>query len=191
MIFLSASIPDPRRNQKYYYTADLIAIRDAVRALATIVIPKSFLVWGGHPAITPLIRYVMSAQKFTTRNHITLYQSNFFSEVFPTDNEYFENIIFTRRMSDRESSLHEMRKRMLTDNNFKAGVFIGGMEGVEIECEMFRSIHPNASIFPVASTGAAARLIYQQMGELVDQRLASEHSYMALFRSLFESIINK
>ena len=57
-IFLSASIPLPERDPIFYQTADFIAIRDAVRALATIVIPKAHLVWGGHPAITPLIRYV-------------------------------------------------------------------------------------------------------------------------------------
>lgn len=81
MIFLSASIPDPKRNEKYYNSADVIAIRDAVRALATIVIPKSYLVWGGHPAISPLIRYVITTMDMNVQNHITLYQSDF-SEIF-------------------------------------------------------------------------------------------------------------
>ena len=58
-IFLSASIPSPERDRKYYDTADIVAIRDAVRALATVVIPKAHLIWGGHPSITPLIRFVM------------------------------------------------------------------------------------------------------------------------------------
>ena len=39
-IFLSASIPYPERDKRFYNTADIIAIRDAVRALATVVIPK-------------------------------------------------------------------------------------------------------------------------------------------------------
>ncbi len=38
MIFLSASIPDPNRNEKYFNSADISAIRDAVRALATVII---------------------------------------------------------------------------------------------------------------------------------------------------------
>jgi hypothetical protein len=38
-IFLSASIPLPERDPQYLGTADIIAIRDAVRALATVVYP--------------------------------------------------------------------------------------------------------------------------------------------------------
>lgn len=97
MIFLSASVPDPRskKHEKYYDSADVIAIRDAVRALATIVIPKSYLVWGGHPAITPLIRYVMTTMEANVQDHITLYQSEFFRNIFPADNVFIENILFT------------------------------------------------------------------------------------------------
>lgn len=190
MIFLSASIPDPKRNEKYFNSADVIAIRDAVRALATIVIPKSNLVWGGHPAITPLIRYVMSTMDINVQNHITLYQSEFFRDIFPAENEYFEKIIITQKYHDRESSLHEMRLKMFHDNKFKAGIFIGGMEGVEIEYEMFKSIHPDAKVFPVASTGAAAKFLYEGMDKKPDERLVDDFAYMALFRSLFETIIN-
>ena len=50
-IFLSASIPDPERDRIYYDTADIVAIRDAVRALATVIIPHSKLIWGGHPSM--------------------------------------------------------------------------------------------------------------------------------------------
>src|SRR5690606_35061305 len=58
-IFLSASIPLPERDAKYYDTADIVAIRDAVIALTTVVLPHHRIVWGGHPSITPLIYYVM------------------------------------------------------------------------------------------------------------------------------------
>ena len=43
-IFLSASIPLEERNPKYFETADIIAIRDAVIALTTIVLPRHKLV---------------------------------------------------------------------------------------------------------------------------------------------------
>lgn len=39
-IFLSASIPVIGRNEKYFNTADTIAIRDSVLALASIALPK-------------------------------------------------------------------------------------------------------------------------------------------------------
>ncbi|MBP9102220.1 MAG: hypothetical protein KBF82_00015 [Chitinophagaceae bacterium] len=188
MIFLSASIPDQTGNPKYYDSADIIAIRDAVRALVTVVLPKSYLVWGGHPAITPLIRYVMTTMEYDIKNHVTLYQSNFFRRFFPEDNEYFENVVIVPEMEDKTKSLYKMRYKMLTENIFEAGVFIGGMEGVEEEYEMFKSLQPTAKIFPVASTGAASKIIFQNYPEALDQSLQTDYAYMALFRSLFKQI---
>ncbi|MEI9954794.1 MAG: hypothetical protein WDM90_00420 [Ferruginibacter sp.] len=190
MIFLSASVPDPKRHKIYYDTADVIAIRDAVRALATIVIPKSKLVWGGHPAITPLIRYVMLTMDIDLQKHITLYQTEFFRDIYPPANSYFENVVYTSTKNDRDKSLYEMRLKMFKSHDFDAGIFIGGMDGVEAEFEMFRNIHPNAAVFPVASTGAAAKIIYDKMDTKPDTRLVDDFAYMALFRSLFEKIIN-
>ena len=39
-IFLSASIPLPERDAKYFESADIVAIRDAIIALTTVVLPK-------------------------------------------------------------------------------------------------------------------------------------------------------
>ena len=82
-IFLSASIPYADRHPEFYDTADVLAIRDSVRALAAVVIPKAHLVWGGHPAITPLIRYVVERMTGEWKSHITLYQSRHFEKDFP------------------------------------------------------------------------------------------------------------
>ena len=38
-IFLSASIPVEERDRKYIETADVIAIRDSVIALASVILP--------------------------------------------------------------------------------------------------------------------------------------------------------
>ena len=92
-IFLSASIPLPERDEKYIGTADIIAIRDAVIALTTVVLPHHRLIWGGHPSITPLIYYVMERLNLNIQEHITLYQSRFFEKYFPEDNNKFENIV--------------------------------------------------------------------------------------------------
>jgi len=74
-IFLSASVPAP--GEPFYDTIDVIAIRDSVKALATVVLPKAHLIWGGHPAITPLIRNVFLAinSEINIKKHVTLYQS--------------------------------------------------------------------------------------------------------------------
>ena len=75
----------------------------------------------------------MTTMEYDIKNHVTLYQSNFFRRFFPEDNEYFENVVIVPEMEDKTKSLYKMRYKMLTENIFEAGVFIGGMEGVEEE----------------------------------------------------------
>lgn len=188
-IFLSASIPYPERDKRFYDTADIIAIRDAVRALATVVIPKAHLVWGGHPSITPLIRFVMERMNVNLKNHITLYQSLFFEDKFPKDNFAFENIVLTERKDNRDESLKLMRNTLINDNNFKVGIFIGGMEGINDEYELFRQRHSTALILPIASTGAAAKILYDEQTQHYDSRLQNDYAYMALFKDLLKDYI--
>ena len=192
-IFLSASIPFRERHRKYYDTADFTAIRDAVRALATTVIPGTHLIWGGHPAITPLIRYVMEKMKANLKDRVTVYQSAFFEKDFPTDNFFFEDIVVVPRESTIEMSLESMRKSMILGNCFDAGVFIGGMEGIELEYEMFSDAHPNALILPIASTGAGAKILYDKIAanspSEIERRLLTDYAYKALFRDLLGDLI--
>ncbi len=191
-IFLSASIPSIDRDDKFYKTADIIAIRDAVRALAAVIIPNAHLVWGGHPSITPLIRNVMAKMSSNLQQHVTIYQSLFFERYFPPDNFDFENIITTKAVvDDQPSSLLRMRNEMIGNNQFKAAIFIGGMEGIFQEYDMFISYHPHALILPVASTGAAAKILYDNNPESYNQRLSNDFAYMALFRDLLTEYINQ
>ena len=182
-IFLSASIPLPERDEKYIGTADIIAIRDAVIALTTVVLPHHRLIWGGHPSITPLIYYVMERLNLNIQEHITLYQSRFFEKYFPEDNNKFENIVFTDVVdNDREKSLLYMRHKMLDESEFSAGIFIGGMEGVEEEYDMFIEKHPKALVLPIASTGAGAKKIYDERFTDKNERLVKDYAYMSLFQ---------
>lgn len=191
MIFLSASIPLEDRHPKYFNTADKTAIRDAVRALATVVIPKAHLVWGGHPSITPLIRHVLETLGSSSANRVTLYQSDFFPKQ-PKDNDYIEKIVRTEKLSDRDSSLLHMRERMFTDQKFIAGIFIGGMEGVEDEYQLFKKYNPKAMALPIASTGAAAKIVFEKNFDHTNERnnrLLTDYAYMALFKSLLKGKI--
>lgn len=188
-VFLSASIPYPDRDKKFYDTADIVSIRDAVRALSTVVIPKAHLIWGGHPSITPLIRFVMDKMNVDLKKHVTLYQSLFFEEYFPPDNFAFENIILTEKRNNRDESLMLMRSKLINDNDFKVGIFIGGMEGINDEYLMFKERHPNALILPIASTGAAARILYKSQPQAYNIRLENDYAYMALFRDLLHEYI--
>ena len=181
-IFLSASVPDPRRNPKYYETADVTAIREAVRALATLVLQNGSLVWGGHPAITPMIRVVAESLEASVTERIALYQSAFFAGQFPASNDVFERIIVTPKLETREDSLALMRQRMLSEHPYTAGVFIGGMEGVEEEFELFRELQPNALVLPVASTGGAAKELFDRFSGDFPEQLQTEYSYLSLFR---------
>jgi len=211
-IFLSASIPLPDRHPKYYETADIIAIRDAIIALVSISLNKCRIVWGGHPSITPLVYYVIErmlvnnlqredyslllsveekeqiAQKLKTQaqKHVKLYQSLFFKEIFPKDNDKFENIVFTENAGDIHSSIQLMRERMFSENEFSAAVFIGGMDGIEVEFNMFKEKHPGAVLLPVASTGGATKIVYDNLltEDYKNERLVKDYGYMSLFQKL-------
>jgi hypothetical protein len=184
-IFLSASVPDPKRNPKYYESADRTAIRDAVRALVAITLPKMRLVWGGHPAITPLVRVIAEDMGATGSDRIRLYQSEFFRGVMPEENASFERIVYTAAVpGDREASLALMRREMFTRESYYAGVFIGGMEGVEDEYRLLREMQPNAMALPIASTGAAALLIFRSRLAELPVELETDLAYPTLFRRL-------
>lgn len=183
-LFLSASVPLPDRDRKYFETADVISIRDSVRALVTVAVPQSTIVFGGHPAITPMIRLILQNAGISPRDYVTLYLSRYFEGQFPPETSAFERIVFVEAVgSDRDASLKRMRQEMIRSRDFAAGVFIGGMEGVEEEFDMFRELHPNAPVHPIASTGAAARFLFEQHCRdredlLIDLR------YLSLFRRL-------
>jgi hypothetical protein len=209
-IFLSASIPLPERHPKYYETADIIAIRDAVIALTSIALTNHRIIWGGHPSITPLIYYVIermlinkleredwelplnedekdlieSQLKGKIQQHVLLYQSLFFKEDFPPENELFKNVVLTENVGDIHSSIQHMRHRMFSENEFAAAVFIGGMDGIEVEYNMFQEYHPKAIILPIASTGAATKIVYENLfpKELRNDRFLNDYGYMSLFQ---------
>ncbi len=185
-IFLSASIPLPERDPKYIGTADVIAIRDSVLALTTVLLPKYRLVWGGHPSITALIAHVLNHSDKEANEHVTLYQSKYFEKFFPLENESVAHIVITPDLGDKDSSLDEMRKQMIQGNQFDAAFFIGGMEGVDIEFNMFTSSHPEAKVFPIASTGAATKIIYDKAPDKYDPRLLTELTYTSLFKELLQ-----
>lgn len=195
VIFLSASMPTKDREHRFFDSADFIAIRDAVAALVNAIIPNYKLVWGGHPAITPIIHDIFKKRGFDYKKYITIYQSNYFSEKMPKENQQFDNVIFTQEVrcyADEKRNIAEslaiMRKRMLTDNPIHAGVFIGGMEGVLDEYKLLKMYSKGKSkIFPIASTGAAARILYEEMldsQELCDPRFLTDYCYATLFNDL-------
>lgn len=183
-IFLSASVPKPGR--EFYGTEDVIAIRDAVIALASTVLanPAYHLIWGGHPSITPLITLVLDRYELKMSDKVTLYQSDWFRDNFPPENKDVGNRVITDKLSTMGNSLELMRDKMIRDNDYAAAVFIGGMGGIFKEYELFRKCHPHALVLPIASTGAAAKGLFDKYSGQFDKRLLTELSYTSLFKEL-------
>jgi hypothetical protein len=180
-IFLSASVPDPKRSPEHAKTADPVAITAAVSALVFVTLGRRMLVWGGHPAITPMIWVVAESMGVEYGRWVRLYQSNFFEDAFPEDNERFRNVIFTEAVpNNRERSLFAMRERMFEEQEFHAAVFIGGMQGILDEYDLFRRLQPKALVLPIVSTGGAAIDVSKQLPSLPDW-LSTDMDYVGLF----------
>lgn len=183
-IFLSASVPKIGRGN-FYENADPFLIQVAVRELVTTIIRYNTLVWGGHPSITPMIWTVCQDLGVLYAERVRLYQSLFFEADFPEENERFGNIIHVDRVSDdMPVSLANMRHRMLSDQSFDAGVFVGGMEGIFDEYALFEKYQPKAKRIVLTAPGGAA----QQLGTRLahsDVVISDTVDFAELFDQLF------
>lgn len=155
-IFLSASVPVLGRAH-YHETANPFLIQYAVREFVMAVIKRRQIVWGGHPAITPMIWRICEDLGVKYSESVTLYQSMYFEDRFPEENKQFRNVIFTDAVdNDRAASLSSMREKMLSRDDLESAVFIGGMDGIEVEYEMFIKYHPAAKVLAIAAPGGAS-----------------------------------
>lgn len=169
-IFLSASVPT-----RPPFDADCRPqeIQAAISALAQVSLGRKKLVWGGHPAITPLLWAAAQAVGVEYAVAVELFQSRFFAdEDFPQENKHFANVTYIEPVpGDLAKSLKQMRLAMITSTEFDAAVFVGGMEGIRDEYEMFTATWPNATCIPIAQTGGAAyelalNIGYQPPGDI-------------------------
>lgn len=188
-IFLSAGVPDQPERGDYIDTADPVAIRDATRAVTAAVLRSGkYLVFGGHPAITPLVAQVAGSLKMLDR--VVIFQSEWFEKMTPKEVDWFENLHWTRKMESIGASVLQMRDEMFgaKDLDYRAAVYLGGMNGVEDEHERFHAKFPKVPEYPVGSTGGAALNLWG------DYRFESAELKRALredlhYRSLFEEVL--
>lgn len=191
-IFLSASVPLPDRDPYFMDSVDVVAIREAIKALVREIIPIGHIVYGGHPAITPLMTLLLRGQGARAMKKVTLYQSAYFAEQFPKENDEFLDVRVVPAVAhSRKRSLDLMRRRMIQDTDFQVGIFIGGMEGVLKEFETFREAHPYAQVWPIASTGAAAAKIFENMEKPRPELFQDEFTYSTLFRHLLKDVTQR
>src|SRR6266446_10878583 len=96
-VFLSASVPVPGRGN-YYETANPFLIQTAVREFVTTALGRRLVVWGGHPAITPMVWAVCEDLGVEFAKAVVLYQSSFFKDIFPEENQRFGNVVYVDAM---------------------------------------------------------------------------------------------
>lgn len=165
-IFLSAGVPNSD-DPIYGATADPLRIHAAIRALCLVILGSKKIVWGGHPAITPMIWAACVNMEIDPRSAVHLYQSLFFpEEIRPKENETFATLTNVPAAEDRDSSLLQMRVKMLTEHPFEAGVFIGGKKGIEDEFELFVQLNSKAKLVILPSTGGAAQILGAKFPDL-------------------------
>jgi hypothetical protein len=189
-IFLSASVPDRELDK---YEPRPLEIRECVLALVAIALQDRQLVFGGHPAISPLVLH--AARSLNAVKNVVIFQSRWYEDMLPPEAKEFENPRWTERRGNREDSLALMREEMLTSEDFSylAGVFIGGMDGVEAEYQMFTKKCRGTPAWPIASTAGMAGLLWKDWepkgrwgSESIKRRLQTDKCYRALFRDLLQ-----
>jgi len=186
-IFLSASIPDEKRAERYNRVEDAaFEIDQAVVSLARAVFSEGGrLVFGGHPAISALISIVVGeyreprfAESTEERRSppVEIYQSRAFEGYVPDDTllmyrlgyasiHWVDAVDGERFNPDAPSedlpctkSLRRMRETMFEASHPDGMVCIGGMEGLEDEVALALK-RGRIPIYVLERTGGAAALL--------------------------------
>jgi hypothetical protein len=161
-VFLSASVPLPGR--RGFDSFDPVLVASAVHAFVEVVLGRRLLVWGGQPAITPIIWEAARRLDVRYERSVLLYQSAFFKDRYPQANLRFDNWVEVPAVEgDLRASLKLMRERMFSDHTYEAAVFIGGMEGVIDEFEVLQGFAPDATLVPLAAPGGVSRDLFDRV----------------------------
>jgi hypothetical protein len=182
-VFLSASVST---RQPYAASGGGHAdVDEAVISLARAVFSESGrLVFGGHPAISPLVAMVAgeyieppAAESREERaTPIVVYQSEAYRGYVPEETMQmyrlnYASIRWTEAQGNEHfaperagesqcpQSLAFMRQHMIQETAPAAMVCIGGMDGVERELSIFSEYRPGVPIYVIGSTGGASAMI--------------------------------
>ena len=205
-VFMSASVPARRRSQDFQRIADAsLEIEQAVVSLSRAVLSEGgTLVFGGHPAISPLVATVAgeyrpgrfaASREERPRAQVQIYQSKIFHGHAPEETM----LMFTLGLAevhwiDKDPSenfddpppeqgprfplsLRRMREAMIERGNPDCMVAIGGMEGVLEEARIFRDFHPGRRRYVLQGTGGACLVIGERAEgpfDFVDKRVMAQ-----------------
>lgn len=200
-IFISASIPDPKRWKGEF---DTFGITDAVVALARAVLQNGgTLVTAAHPTISPLLLYVAAEQLQEHDHRILIYQSKAFESILPEATRRYEEdgigkIIWTNKIRNDPAdpakavrSLARMRSQMLEETQPVAGVFIGGMRGIPAEYKLFHKIMPNAPTYAFGRPGGEAKNLVDRSPSHLCRELACSDIYPTVVRHIIADLVHK
>ena len=187
-VFLSASVPNEKRAERYNRVEDAaFEIEQAVISLARAVFSEGGrLVFGGHPAISPLVamvageyrepRFTESAKERQSPP-VEIYQSRAFEGYLPDETLLMHRLGYASihwvDAVDEErynpnavsedvqctGSLRRMRETMLEASHPDAMVCIGGMDGLEDEVAVALERGRGFPIYVLERTGGAAALL--------------------------------
>lgn len=173
-IFLSASLPSADRHQKYYINTNPLNITNAVVSFIESILKRNGnLIFGGHPTISPLVltvvkNFISIPNTKIDSIRVYIYQSELFKDkISKYTNELLDlgigKIIWTENLNDeRDKSLYLMRVQMFKEYFISAGVFIGGMEGIEEEFNLFKEFYPKNPIYLIGSSGGATKILFEK-----------------------------
>lgn len=232
-LFLSASVPQQRPDEyanvdpetrRYLDTfhpgwhqrlADAIAEEHPRRIARAIAWFCKFalsgdltLVFGGHPAITPMVleiakNYIPAGDEV----RILVFQSELYRDAFTTAAHDLARwrhgamLVTSAEPGGKVPSLTRMRATMFSCPGLVAGIYIGGMSGVIEESRAFIDAPvpgaANRRRYAVGATGGAAKFLLEQdvdghsgrsQDPALTQALADPGSYTALMTRIFKDL---
>lgn len=191
-LLLSASVPAPNRAERYNRIENAaFEIEQAIISLARATLSEGGrLVFGGHPAISPLVAMVVGeyreprfveTSEDRRRPPVDIYQSRAYEGYLPdetlwmfrlgyasihwvdaVDNERFDPQAPSGVLQCKRS-LQKMRQNMLETSTPDAMVCIGGMEGLEDEVSLALEMRARRfQIYVLEKTGGAAALLRER-----------------------------
>ncbi|SDC44504.1 hypothetical protein SAMN05444679_10384 [Variovorax sp. CF079] len=191
----------PFLNQRYVGRARPDRIRAAISALTRVALNHELrLVFGAHPAISPMVLQAARDMRAQAKS-IVIFQSAVYAGRLAQSTLALAQwdagvLIMTADQKESASSrrnpksLEFMRKAMVRVPGLLGAVFVGGMQGVEREAQLFQKAHPRKKRYAIASTGSAAESLADDdpnafRGTLSDPSLLADmRSYSVVARRI-------
>lgn len=200
-VFIGASIPDANRWTGSY---DPYAITDAVVATARCILASGGrIVSGAHPTIAPLLLYVAAEGAVRSVPQVTIYQSELYRDILPDAVRHFESsrvgrVTHTTAVAGdtpnpgaSEASLLKMRTQMLCDEPVSAAVFIGGMDGIKVERDLFEQLLPDRPWYAIKQPGGCAADMKTPCDSSLQKLLMRSHTYPTVARAIVADIVRR